>query len=144
MGYLTYSFFNEDASNLYDEEVINTNEMYYSDDEEERQAKNRRKSKGSNQVDPTPQQQPNHRYSLPSGFHHASTSIDQRSLQPPSVAPLPPGFHHPPPPPPPPSRGPYGFHTGINNVPPLMSRAPPPPPPPPPSGGPQPPPAYQY
>lgn len=35
-----------DASNVFDEEVNNTNEMYYSDDDQERQAKRGRKKKG--------------------------------------------------------------------------------------------------
>lgn len=37
-----------DASNLYDEEVINPKEMYFSDDEQERQAKGKGKKKGRN------------------------------------------------------------------------------------------------
>ena len=35
-----------DASNIYDEEIINTNEAYYSDDEKEREAKNKKKGAG--------------------------------------------------------------------------------------------------
>ena len=38
-----------DASNVYDEEVMNGDDMYYSDDEKERQAKNRRKPKNRQQ-----------------------------------------------------------------------------------------------
>lgn len=159
-----------DASNLYDEEVLTANEMYYSDDEEERQAKNqRRKSKGSNNKDPhaTSEQDTtmtNVRSApLPTGFHHGLSSR-QRPIPPP-----------PPPPPPSPASGalPQGFHQAPHanqrtpygvvptyrpqhyGMPPAPNRpfpypqfapnapngAPPPPPPP---GSSAPPPAYQY
>ena len=36
-----------DASNIYDEEILNTNEAYYSDDEKEREAKNKKKKGGA-------------------------------------------------------------------------------------------------
>jgi hypothetical protein len=135
-----------DASNLYDEEVVNTNEMYYSDDEEERQAKNRRKNK----VPPHQQQHEggmsrkppmDNQHSLPSGFHHAASSSNQRSSSVHQTMPLPPGFYPAQPLPPHGRR----YDASAPSYP-VVSRGVrgPPPPPPPASGGMNPPPAYQY
>jgi hypothetical protein len=136
-----------DASNLYDEEVVNTNEMYYSDDEEERQAKNRKK-KGLKQPDGVArgggggQNMPttNAPLSLPSGFHPMSPS----NRVPYNAAPLPEGFHQ--------TSAPIQNRRasrGLNSMmprpsgqPSLRGREPTPPQPPPNSAGP--PPAYQY
>jgi rRNA processing protein Gar1 len=77
-----------DASNVYDEEITNTNEMYFSDDEKEREAKSRRKARRSQQHNN--QNQPSAPASsgggIPQGFHQ----------------PAPQGFHQPP--------APQGFH----------------------------------
>jgi hypothetical protein len=84
-----------DASNLYDEEVLTSNDMYFSDDEQEREFKNRGKKKGGkNQRKDRSQtshgQQPN----IP-GFHPPA----QQQQAPQHI----PGFYasaRPPPPPP--------------------------------------------
>ena len=46
-----------DASNIYDEEVLNANDMYYSDDEKEREAKNKKKRGGKREKQQQQQQQ---------------------------------------------------------------------------------------
>jgi rRNA processing protein Gar1 len=116
-----------DASNLYDEEVMNSNEMYYSDDEKEREAKNKRKGsrrkEGENKNAQSrngnrsrQQQHGNQRYhagtSIPQGFHSMSQQPQQMPFYPQPVG-IPSGFHHqtlssnafPPPPLPPPCGG---------------------------------------
>ncbi|KAL3911611.1 MAG: hypothetical protein SGILL_007212, partial [Bacillariaceae sp.] len=144
-----------DASNLYDEEVMNSHEMYYSDDEQERNAKSsrRRNKRGSggkdnnnnggrqrhnnsNATQRHPRQYQHHQqHQRQQQQQYSSSNSNQRPYpvvpqgfhhQP---SPVPQGFHNPmvPPPPPPPPRSRQGI----------------PPPPPPPRGSNEPP-AYQY
>ncbi|KAG7343931.1 Gar1/Naf1 RNA binding region-containing protein [Nitzschia inconspicua] len=159
-----------DASNLFDEEVVNSNEIYYSDDEQEREAKNRQKGKNSKGRGVAPRSSHPQRRghdvhqrmgqpSLPHGFH-PTMAPPTNMMYPPQRA-LPQGFHSgpipPPPPPPPPtpqySNGPYP-HYPYSNV---NGAVFPPPPPannprmppqnpraPPPPRKPSEPPAYQY
>jgi hypothetical protein len=89
-----------DASNLYDEEVLTSNDMYFSDDEQEREFKNRGKKKGKNQRRDRPQNSHGQQPIIP-GFH-APTQQQQAPQQIP-------GFHASarPLPPPPPPRQPY-------------------------------------
>lgn len=72
-----------DASNLYDEEVLNSNDLYFSDDEEERQFKSKKKKGGKASYREDRKGQPN----IP-GFHAPTPS------------------QRPPPPPPPPQHYP--------------------------------------
>ena len=90
-----------DASNLYDEEVLNANELYFSDDEEERQFKSNKKRPGKDKSNANRQGQLNI-----------------------------PGFHAPRPPPPPPPRHQFypqahqyhADHTLPHQYPPLQQR----------------------
>ena len=123
-----------DASNLYDEEVVNSNEIYYSDDEQEREAKSKKKGGARRNQNMGRNRQPQqHRHQqrrypettpMPAGFHV------QSPLHPPPPPPhtqaynssnhfaqaLPSGFHHngpssyPPPPPPPPGHQSQGYY----------------------------------
>ena len=150
-----------DASNRYDEEIVNPNQLDYSDDEEERLAKGgrRRKSggKGGLRRQPGQQQRP-HRHGNQPPFHHGGYNPPQGFYHPPAVpAPYPqqyqpyqypyqqqPQYHNnsiPPPPPPPPPR-PGAPATGFYAPPSSMyqpayqhyqQQQPPPPPPPPPA-----------
>jgi hypothetical protein len=113
-----------DASNLYDEEVVNSNEIYYSDDEQERDAKSKKRGgsrRNQNQERNRQPQQHKHqqrRYPettpMPAGFHvqspiHPPPPPHHAQVYPSSnhfAQALPSGFHHhgaysyPPPPPP--------------------------------------------
>lgn len=76
-----------DASNLYDEEVLNANELYFSDDEEERQFKSNKKRVGKDR-----------------GYEKRQGQLDI------------PGFHappRPPPPPPPPPRHQFSLQAQV-------------------------------
>ena len=138
-----------DASNLYDEEVVNVSEMYFSDDEEERQAKSRRKPGGSgdshrrdSQQNPSGWSQPR-----PQGFQKHQPRSQTFQSQPRPLAPIgfhptpvqdvmqrpPPGFYQPHYQPYPPSQAvphPQLGNSGYGV--PSMAGIPPPPPPPPP------------
>ncbi|KAL3944745.1 MAG: hypothetical protein SGBAC_001164 [Bacillariaceae sp.] len=96
-----------DASNVYDEEVLNKDEVYYSDDEKERQAKSRRKgarNQKSGQQSHRQSHQQSHqqressRHAIPKGFHQNTTAPGFHAAPPVSRAPMPQGFHQPPPP----------------------------------------------
>eukprot|EP00751_Fragilariopsis_kerguelensis_P016654 CAMPEP_0170840752 /NCGR_PEP_ID=MMETSP0734-20130129/4761_1 /TAXON_ID=186038 /ORGANISM="Fragilariopsis kerguelensis, Strain L26-C5" /LENGTH=716 /DNA_ID=CAMNT_0011208613 /DNA_START=29 /DNA_END=2179 /DNA_ORIENTATION=- len=57
-----------DASNVYDEEVLNSNDLYYSDDEKERDAKNKKKGGGTKKKQQRNRQQ--QQQSKPENYHH--------------------------------------------------------------------------
>lgn len=97
-----------DASNLYDEEVLASNDMYFSDDEQEREFKSRGKKKKKNQRRDAGNQNHGQQHTNIPGFHAPPQQSAQRL----------PGFHPPaqnrppPPPPPPPPRQQYMQQTG--------------------------------
>ena len=83
-----------DASNIYDEEILDASEAYYSDDEKEREAKNKKKNRkkrqqGNNQNRGNPHRPQN--FHPPQQFQHSNQ------------------FRPPPPPPPPPPQN-YGYN----------------------------------
>jgi rRNA processing protein Gar1 len=85
-----------DASNLYDEEVVNTNDMYFSDDEQERQVKGKGK-KNKNRNDRQRQAQasshgqlPYNQIPTPQGFH--STGSLPAGVPPPYGGAIPQGY----------------------------------------------------
>jgi rRNA processing protein Gar1 len=102
-----------DASNIYDEEIIDSNEAYYSDDEKEREAKNKRKGRKKTQQrnnnDDNRQQkhppragnyhQQQFQHNAPAGFSNTSAIGHHGRPTPP-----------PPHPPPPPQNHGYGQH----------------------------------
>lgn len=112
-----------DASNLYDEEVTNSNEMYYSDDEKERDAKSKKKRGGNGKRNTERNKTSNHdthqndmqrRHGYHQQRHSHSLAAPPAAPPPPppprthlayhpvvSQAPVPQGFHQIPPPPPP-------------------------------------------
>merc|ERR1712238_245059 len=59
-----------DASNVYDEEVLNSNDLYYSDDEKERDAKNKKKGGGTKKKQQRNRQQQQQHQSKPENYHH--------------------------------------------------------------------------
>mmetsp|Transcript_25274 Transcript_25274/g.69677 ORF Transcript_25274/g.69677 Transcript_25274/m.69677 type:complete len:644 (+) Transcript_25274:152-2083(+) len=95
-----------DASNMYDEEIVNSSEAYYSDDEKEREAKNKKKGTGRKKK----QQRNNDRQRQ---IHQNNFRTFQSNAAPGYY-----GQRPPPPPPPPQTRGygqrpdsvPQGFH----------------------------------
>mmetsp|Transcript_24278 Transcript_24278/g.53132 ORF Transcript_24278/g.53132 Transcript_24278/m.53132 type:complete len:691 (+) Transcript_24278:143-2215(+) len=90
-----------DASNIYDEEIMNTNEAYYSDDEKEREAKNKKKGAGrkKNQKRNIDRQQ---QHENQSQQHNNSTRYSNNN----NIAST--GYYGQPPPPPPPQSYGYG------------------------------------
>ncbi len=92
-----------DASNIYDEEIMDASEAYYSDDEKEREAKNKKKGnrkkkqQGSNGNRSQGNQHRARNFHQPQQFQHNAAG---------------PGQHHfrPPPPPPPPQNYGYSQH----------------------------------
>jgi len=133
-----------DASNIYDEEVINSSEMYYSDDEQEREAKNKKKGgarRNQNKIRNRQQNQHGHKQrdgtssrrfhgsrTALLGFQMSSPPLHQQPSYPVPVPNLPQGFHRmpPPPPPPPPTLGAHSNPSHFQ----AQQLLPPPPPPP--------------
>jgi rRNA processing protein Gar1 len=82
-----------DASNVFDEEVVNTNEMYFSDDEQEREAKSGKKKKKGRDDRQRSQQvsrhhgPPGNSNPTPHGFHAGPTSAPPYSYPPGGAAP---------------------------------------------------------
>jgi rRNA processing protein Gar1 len=82
-----------DASNIFDEEVVNTNEMYFSDDEQEREAKSGKKKKKGRDDRQRSQQVSRHHgppansNPTPRGFHAGPTSAPPYSYPPGGAAP---------------------------------------------------------
>ncbi len=93
-----------DASNIYDEEILDASEAYYSDDEKEREAKNKKKNRKKRQQGNNGNRGNPHR---PHNFNHSQQfqpNTSAASGQQP--------FRSPPPPPPPQNYG-YGhYHAG--------------------------------
>ena len=92
-----------DASNIYDEEILDASEAYYSDDEKEREAKNKKKNRKKRQQGNNHNRGNPHR---PQNFHPPQQFQHNNQFRPP-----------PPPPPPPQNYGynharslPSGFH----------------------------------
>jgi len=90
-----------DASNIYDEEIIDPSEAYYSDDEKEREAKNKKKgaSRRKKQHGNNGNRFQNNQH-RPRNFHQQPGQYQFRQNS------------TPPPPPPPPQSYPYSQHTG--------------------------------
>ena len=92
-----------DASNIYDEEIVDSSESYYSDDEKEREAKNKRKGATRKKK----QQGNSNRYQSnqprPRNFYQHNVATGQHQFRQNAMKP---------PPPPPPQSYAYGQHTG--------------------------------
>ena len=91
-----------DASNVYDEEANNANDVYYSDDEKERDAKNKKKGKKqqrNRQQQPQQQQQ----QSRPENYQHQQQQQRHNNFT---------RYSNAAPPPPPPQMPPYGVSQG--------------------------------
>eukprot|EP00536_Pseudo-nitzschia_multiseries_P007879 jgi/Psemu1/287422/fgenesh1_pg.190_\ len=94
-----------DASNIYDEEIVNSSEAYYSDDEKEREAKNKKKGVGrkKKQQRNIDRHQQRHNNNSTTFQHNASPRYYGQPPPPPppqnhrygqGPASLPQGFHH--------------------------------------------------
>mgnify|MGYP005845644417 CR=1 FL=1 len=134
LGYLflhVHSCSIKDASNVYDEEVVNVNEMYFSDDEEERQLKGKNKNRKNKSVQ---------------GDRHGNDNNNNKQSRNPHrpqrgrgsfrhAGPVPSGFHqHMQPPPQYPSHPAYSQHQWSHQQPMPYGTPGVPPPPPPPQG----------
>jgi hypothetical protein len=90
---------NPDASNLYDEEVTDSKEMYFSDDEAEREAKRGRKKSQSDRGDQVRGREGARGKAYPPQFHHAprqQQNFNQPQQPQPQPQPQPPYYSQPP------------------------------------------------
>ena len=107
-----------DASNIYDEEILNASEAYYSDDEKEREAKNKKKGRKKNQRRNDNRQEQQQFHARP--YQHQQRQYNAFTRNPNNTAMAHNIQQNMPPPPP---RG-YGYHQTARNLPQGFHRVP--------------------